>query len=932
MARIFLSYARKDGVEAVASLARAIENVDRYWTRIPVHKPFYDKDSLHAGVELGPGIKRALYESDLLVVMAGRHTAESEWVAEETRTWLNHLERPDRRLVVVRAHSAVPKLGVDDARGRPAYYDYLPDVFESRTNRLALDLISEEGESGTLIEEVALELCASASGESVESIRTRRTRNRRRRQVVAASALALVLLALVFAYSQYRDRRVASAIATSRSLVADSQAAARVDPERAALSAVDAFDAYPTESASTQLLSLAIDQYWIEEIVGQLDDVSSIVPYTLVISDAGRVQSYATIGEDSSLLVHHPLALADAIPSSARGLRPTATVAASVESTAYCLTEQVADDDTPQVYWVGRASSMSGWSQLDTPFSDCRTASLGRHEVIIAMDGEVVSVLDPLSLTALYEMEVANPNLDAALVEVLAGRLVIGGKGGVVVLNPGGGHSLDPVASRIRTDPVRSIVRTWDPATIASIGEDARLMEHNVVERRSSQPRAGDTISGWWTHPVQDLALVSTIREGHDLLFVGFDRFVYVSNYRSSDPVVREELFDPYLRLDPQEIRGVVIDEHAATFSLLAEFVHTTFVATRGGYERVVARGQGGVGSRRPFRLHSEVWRGENHIARLGYTTEMTGVSLGSTLLTIQQSDIFLVIDPIDGTTIRSHQQVRRVADGGAVLAATVHQQSAWLILGNGSIVRTSLSRLRELVSGPDLLPFLADRLGSFERLERWANGVSIVKERLASPLEAVVYSGTKPVARIDLRESDEVWLSSSPMALIQTDGSGYLATYLGPESEESDAPCQVAESVGLTVRFECRDRTLTAVPPLPFSRDEGVVPGSALGRVFSFVRLPSGVGVAIGTYSPNGSGQSVAEFVSGSSPQVVVGAFEFSREVLSVDSVRAVVSEDQLLVDLASGDGAIVAYSFAASPERWAAELCSKDFADLEC
>ncbi|GIM96820.1 hypothetical protein [Paractinoplanes toevensis] len=236
----FISYNRKADGRLAAALHDALHRFAKPWYRLRARRVFRDDDSLGANPGLWPSLERALAASRFLVLLAGRGSANSAWVARELEYWCRERE-PDTLIVVATDPDHGDRLVWSEPDGDfdwsrttalpPALRGLFPaeprivDLAWARDrDRLTLD--------DPLFRAAVADIAAPISGRPKDELIGEDVRQHRRTMRWVRSAIAvlagLLVLAVAAAWIAVRQRDVAqdrAAVAEARQYAAESLAA-----------------------------------------------------------------------------------------------------------------------------------------------------------------------------------------------------------------------------------------------------------------------------------------------------------------------------------------------------------------------------------------------------------------------------------------------------------------------------------------------------------------------------------------------------------------------------------------------------------------------------------------------------------------------------------------------------------------------------------
>ncbi|MFE9804519.1 TIR domain-containing protein [Streptomyces goshikiensis] len=306
----FISYSHRFDKELAQALQRGLHTLARPWTRRQVIHVFRDTTSLAANSDLDGAIRLELERSRHFIYLASPTAAESPWVREEIRFWIEN--RPMDRFFIAVSDGSVAwdkETGDFDWSRTTALPQILSGTF--RKEPLWVDFTEiRRGRQFSLrraeFRDAVATLAAPLHGRTKDSLdsedlRQRRTALRMLRGAVAALSLLLVvaLIAGVIAWQQ-RDEAVArSRTSASQALAARAIEMAASDPGKAAQFALYADQVERTgESARALAGAVSSNDGVARHLQGGSDQVAlnrgaGTVPITkLKISPDGSTLAY----------------------------------------------------------------------------------------------------------------------------------------------------------------------------------------------------------------------------------------------------------------------------------------------------------------------------------------------------------------------------------------------------------------------------------------------------------------------------------------------------------------------------------------------------------------------------------------------------------------------------------------------------------------
>jgi WD40 repeat protein len=237
----FISYNRKADGRLAAALHDALHRFAKPWYRLRARRVFRDDDSLGANPGLWPSLERALAASRFLVLLAGRGSANSVWVARELEYWCRERE-PDTLIVVATDPDHGDRLvwsepdGDFDWSRTTALPRALRGLFPAEPRIVDLAWARERDTlslDDPLFRAAVADIAAPISGRPKDELIGEDVRQHRRTMRWVRSAVAvlagLLVLAVAAAAIAVRQRDVAqdrAAVAEARQYAAESLAAA----------------------------------------------------------------------------------------------------------------------------------------------------------------------------------------------------------------------------------------------------------------------------------------------------------------------------------------------------------------------------------------------------------------------------------------------------------------------------------------------------------------------------------------------------------------------------------------------------------------------------------------------------------------------------------------------------------------------------------
>src|SRR5688572_29260563 len=123
----FISYRHGPDTLLAEGVRTALHRLAKPWYRLRALSVFLDRESLDATADLPATIRKALLESEYLIVIASREARQSSWVEREVSFWLQHRSAERIRIVLADGNliwSDAATAFVDDER------NHLPPVLQ----------------------------------------------------------------------------------------------------------------------------------------------------------------------------------------------------------------------------------------------------------------------------------------------------------------------------------------------------------------------------------------------------------------------------------------------------------------------------------------------------------------------------------------------------------------------------------------------------------------------------------------------------------------------------------------------------------------------------------------------------------------------------------------------------------------------------------
>ncbi len=212
--KAFLSYSRRDSAIAT-SLRHGLHSFNRPWYALWSVRVFQDTADGTVQSSLGTLIRTALDQSEYLIVVVSKASAQSEWVGREIAHWIDSKRPLDKLLLVV----ADGSIGWDEANGDFGWSatDCLPGALKGQFKDVPtwLDLRPFERKAVTLRDPAFLDavatLSSSLTGKDKATLTGEDRRKQKTRLALATAAIAgLAFLAVVAIWFAVLQRRAAA--------------------------------------------------------------------------------------------------------------------------------------------------------------------------------------------------------------------------------------------------------------------------------------------------------------------------------------------------------------------------------------------------------------------------------------------------------------------------------------------------------------------------------------------------------------------------------------------------------------------------------------------------------------------------------------------------------------------------------------------------
>ena len=246
----FISYSRAADGKLAPALQRGLQRFAKPWYRLRALRLFRDDASLSANPDLWGSIEQALDDSEFLILLASPEAAQSKWVAEEARWWLEHKGTGQLLIVLSDGELAWGQGGLDEEHTN-ALPEPLRGVFAEEPRYVDVRWAREEEQlrdRDARFRNVLADLAAPLHGRSKDDMLGEDVRQHRRALTaawtagitVAALGVAAAVLA-VLAVAARNDARTQARVALTRALAAQSGAELVTRPQVSALLALESF-------------------------------------------------------------------------------------------------------------------------------------------------------------------------------------------------------------------------------------------------------------------------------------------------------------------------------------------------------------------------------------------------------------------------------------------------------------------------------------------------------------------------------------------------------------------------------------------------------------------------------------------------------------------------------------------------------------------
>jgi WD40 repeat protein len=255
----FMSYSHPDR-DMAAKLQHRVEQLAKPWYKRRNLRVFRDEASLAAGSKLWPPIEVALTESAFLLVLASPAAAHSEWVERETGWWIAN--RSTDRIILAVVDGELTWSATDgtfDAARTTCLPHSVASAFTEEPHWVDLRGLDLAGTVEALLSPAAA-IVAAITGTPKDELLGEDLRQHQRTRRTAVGALALIsillvvaVIAAVTALGQRDSARSNAAIATSRTLGAESDLSRADSLQQSLLLAAASADLHSDFASSSAL-------------------------------------------------------------------------------------------------------------------------------------------------------------------------------------------------------------------------------------------------------------------------------------------------------------------------------------------------------------------------------------------------------------------------------------------------------------------------------------------------------------------------------------------------------------------------------------------------------------------------------------------------------------------------------------------------------
>src|SRR4051812_571336 len=97
--KAFISYSHAADGKLAPALQAGLQQFAKPWYRLRTMRVFRDETGLAVTPELWDSIQRAMEQSEFFILLVSPQAAQSQWVEQEVRFWLQH--RSHEKLLIV---------------------------------------------------------------------------------------------------------------------------------------------------------------------------------------------------------------------------------------------------------------------------------------------------------------------------------------------------------------------------------------------------------------------------------------------------------------------------------------------------------------------------------------------------------------------------------------------------------------------------------------------------------------------------------------------------------------------------------------------------------------------------------------------------------------------------------------------------------------
>lgn len=403
----FMSYSHAGDNGEAKVLEALLERFPNSWYRLRRRRIYLDQGDLAANSDLRSTIQHALSRSRYFLLMASPQSAESPWVEEEIRWWLENRTTDTIVIVLTEGRIAVDALtGRVDVKGTDALPRVLVDALSAEPLWVSLPDVQEGATvdpASPAWEDVLARLVSRLDGVDKDAIIGEHVRNRSkalrlRAGIIAVLSVLLVvaLVAGVLALAQRNDAQKQALVATSRLLIAESAAVQDSQPDLARQLLAEAYRRNPTD----QVVGALIKSVSLSDVIrteGLAWQVTVLQKRNLLAIGAdGAVQLYDLLS-GRSIILDPEFGGARSVAFSPNGRQLT------VESSRFIRIYDISNPEKPSRVWT--------YSQAGTTSSS--TVRYLSGEAIFMTVGSVTGVWDTSNLANVHRIDNFPSNISA---------------------------------------------------------------------------------------------------------------------------------------------------------------------------------------------------------------------------------------------------------------------------------------------------------------------------------------------------------------------------------------------------------------------------------------------------------------------------------------------------------------------------------------